>query len=144
MQKTIQTSKSEIMKKSNIKKFEIPIALASFNETRKMHFKAYKRYRESLALLVRKAYGPIRHKPMTRVYIHFIRHGSRSLDWANLYGSFKPLEDCLVLPKQSSPNGLGIIIDDSVKHVIKLTADQKKCKRIEEKTVVFITEEGLI
>lgn len=117
---------------------EIPFAVASLNEWRKWHHQQYKKYREDLAILVRHSYGPITHKPIQNCVIIVYRHGARDLDYVNLYGSFKALEDVLVVNTKRSPSGLGIIQDDSPKFVKSLTVIPVKCKRVEEKTIVKI------
>lgn len=116
----------------------IPYALPTLNAIRGMHHQQYKKLRESLAWEIRAQY---RHKgePIKLCLIFVERHGSgKTPDWVNLYGCFKPLEDCLVQSSKSHPNGLGIIFDDSPDYVKSLTVIPMKAERGKEKTVVTI------
>lgn len=120
----------------------IPYALPTLNAIRKMHYQEYKRLREKLAWEI---CGQYRHKgdPIKYSIIFVTRHGSgKTPDWVNLYGSFKALEDCLVMPSKANPSGLGIIYDDNPEYVKTLTVLPQKCKRGEEKTVVEIVDIG--
>ena len=68
------------------------------------------------------------------------RFGLKKLDWVNLYGSFKSLEDVLVVPTQRNPSGLGLIVNDDTDHVLSLTVNQIIVSAGEEKTKVRILE----
>ncbi len=119
---------------------EIPLALVSLNEWSKWHYHKKKEYRESLAWEVRIAYGRVKHKPLQWFDVKMMRYGIKLLDWANLYGSVKPLEDVLVVATKRNPSGLGIIQDDAVKYCRSLTCTQELVKQGEQKTVLTITE----
>lgn len=90
----------------------------SHNELRKMHFAAYKRLREAYAWQLRAALGkqPAPKVPQSAV-VYVRRMGTSGLDWDNVYGGLKPLQDCLVAPSKRAPNGLHIIQDDSPRHM---------------------------
>ena len=117
---------------------EIPFAVPSLNEWKKWHHTKLTAYRKMLAWEIHLAYGRVTHEPIQKCVIIVVRYGSRDLDWVNLYGSFKTLEDVLVVNTKSHPSGLGIIQDDSPKYVKSLTVIPEKCKRSEEKTVIKI------
>ncbi|KKK52426.1 hypothetical protein LCGC14_3105070 [marine sediment metagenome] len=47
--------------------------------------------------------------------IHFACHRKHSLKMDNLVAGLKPVRDCLVIPDKAHPDGLGIIVYDSMK-----------------------------
>jgi len=120
---------------------EIPEATPTLNLIKKMHWQPYARLRKHWCILVLEAlHGERPKNPIQKCEIYIERHGSRSLDWDNLYGGFKPLLDCLVVATSANPSGLGIIQDDNTNIVTSLIAKPVKCKRKEEKTIIEIQE----
>ena len=67
-----------------------------------------------------------------KCHVTVIRYGARLLDFDNMGGGLKFLMDAMVKNK--------ILTDDSPKCVMSLKLWQEKCKRVDEKTVVIITE----
>ena len=120
-------------------KFTIPKPTPSNNEIKGMHRMVYKKLREEFAWLV-KVNANIPEKPIKKCRIMFTRYSSGQLDWSNLYGGFKVLEDCLVVSTTRNPSGLSIIEDDNPNVVLSLSGRQEKCKRGEGKTEVWIVE----
>lgn len=55
--------------------------------------------------------------PIDRAALVIERHCSGLLDWDNAYGGLKPLLDCLVKKTSKNPQGLGLIEDDSPRHM---------------------------
>ncbi len=119
--------------------FDIPKATPSNNKIKGMNRFEYKKLREEFFWLV-KSHAPSVDKPIQKCDLIIKRYGSRLLDWSNAYGGIKPLEDCLVIQSKSSPNGLGLIVDDNPNCVLSLTMHQQKCKRNEERTIIKIIE----
>jgi hypothetical protein len=75
--------------------------------------------------------GKIR-KHAGKVHIHFVGYKSTFMDWDNFVSSGKLCFDALVK--------MGVMTDDSPKVVVKFTMDQIKCKRVDQKVVVIITD----
>jgi hypothetical protein len=99
--------------------FEIPEATPSNNVIKGMHFHAYKTLRRRWRMEVLVALGAIRPvMPLDTAFLVVTRECTGSgLDWDNAYGGLKPLLDCLVAPSAKNPDGLGLILDDSPKHM---------------------------
>jgi len=55
--------------------------------------------------------------PLQTVGLYIERGSAGLLDWDNAYGGLKPLLDCLVSKTPKNPDGLGIIQDDSPRHM---------------------------
>jgi hypothetical protein len=129
---------------SKINKIEIQVdeAYTLLNGLRKMHYKAYKKYRDEWAWKIRMAngigVGVGKQPPIEKCMIVIKRYSSSMPDWDNLYGGFKPLGDCLVVCSKANPSGLGIIKNDSVKHIIDLKCIPIKVPRGKEKTIIQI------
>lgn len=100
---------------------DIPEATPSNNVNKGMHYRVYKNLRQHWADLVAEAiprdFTPAS-GPLLRSLIYIERHSAGAgLDWDNAYGGLKPLLDCLVSKSERNPSGLGIIVDDSPKHM---------------------------
>lgn len=91
----------------------------SNNLIKNMHFHEYRRLRLNWRLLVLAALGrTARLPPLERAFVVVTRNcAGAGLDWDNAYGGLKPLLDCLVAPSAKNPSGLGLIKDDSPKHM---------------------------
>lgn len=91
-------------------------ATASNNAIKGMHFHAYKKLRNSWRASGLAAIGGrLPAAPIACSALAVERYYAGSLDWDNAYGCLKPLLDCLVAPSARSPDGLGLIEDDSPK-----------------------------
>jgi hypothetical protein len=117
-------------------------ASPSNNVIKGLHFHAYRKLRqdyqaEVLALLGGKA--PQRAIETSGLVV--LRHCVGSLDYDNLYGGLKPLLDCLVQASARNPSGLGLIVDDSAKHMPEPPyARNVKAKRGQDHTELFVFE----
>ena len=128
----------------------VPKATPLLNQIRKMHYQKYKRLREEWSWLIKAAAMKAGIKsgdtPINRCIVMVSRyqwHNAGTLpDWDGLYAGLKPAIDCLSVASKSSPSGLGIIVDDSPKHIISLTATPFLCKRDEVRTEIRIMEVG--
>ena len=117
---------------------ELPFALPSLNDWMDWHYHKRKDFRNTLAWEIRATYGRVKHKPIQLSEVTVTRYGVKELDWVNLYGSFKSCEDTLIVSSKRNPSGLGIIQDDSPKHVKALTITQKVVKQGEQRTIISI------
>ena len=111
-----------------------------------MHFAAYKRLRESYAWLLHQALAGQRPPQLAQAAIVYVRRrGELGLDWDNLYGGLKPLQDCLVAPSKRSPTGLHIIEDDSPRHMpFAPFVFQGRAEAGEGSTEVFVFDLGKV
>lgn len=90
----------------------------SNNQIRGLHFAAYRSIRKDWQMRVFVGLGARRPKlPLSVSFLDIERRSSGELDWDNAYGGLKPLLDCLVMPSRRNPDGLGLIQDDSPKHM---------------------------
>lgn len=122
---------------------DLPEATPSNNVIKGMHFRAYKKLRESWQWMVQGAIleaGYASPGPLQRAYIQVDRYSAGGgLDWDNAYGGLKPLMDCLVQASERNPNGLGIILDDSPAHIPEPPyIAQHPAKRGEGRTVLRV------
>lgn len=69
------------------------------------------------AWLVRSSLKNIPQNPIELSNIVIHRYCAGTPDWDGLYGGLKPLLDVLVVQSKRNPQGLGIIRDDSIKHI---------------------------
>jgi len=120
------------------------VATPSNNVIKGMHFQAYRKLRNQWALMVLvglKGRRPL--KPLEQAFLVVERECAGELDWDNAYGGLKPLLDCLVVASERNPDGLGLIADDSPRHMpLPPFMVQKKAKRGHANTKVFIYEIG--
>lgn len=126
------------MEKINHIEIQTDEAYELLNGLRKMHYKAYKKYRDQWAWKIRIAIGAGKRVPIEKCMIVIKRYSSNMPDWDNLYGGFKPIGDCLVVCSKANPSGLGIIKNDTVKHIIDLKCIPIKVPRSKEKTIIQI------
>ena len=119
-----------------------PVETPSNNVIKGMHFHAYRTLRKQWSLMVMSALkGRRPSEALERSFLVIERECAGSLDWDNAYGGLKPLLDCLVLPSERNPDGIGLIADDSPKHMpLPPYVGQTKAKRGQGKTRVFIYE----
>lgn len=107
----------------------IPIKILSQNATQYSHWKKYYEYKRMWEVALRAKLGSARRPPpdFARCTIESLR--SRTMDHANLVGGAKPIPDIL--------QKLGYIADDSPEH-FHCEYIQTKCKRSEERTIIWI------
>ena len=92
----------------------------SNNDIRGLQPKAYKGLRQLWCnkILSKGLHGQLPEVPLARAALVLVRRSSGTLDWDNVYGGLKPIVDCLVVRSpRRSPNGLGLVIDDSPKYM---------------------------
>lgn len=92
----------------------------SNNDIRGLQPKAYKGVRQWWCnkLLARGLLGKVPEVPLQRAALVVVRRCSGMLDWDNAYGGLKPIVDCLVVRSaRRSPNGLGLVVDDSPRYM---------------------------
>lgn len=125
-------------------RYELAFAVEtpSNNVIKGMHFHAYRKLRKDWCLMVLAALkGRKPQQPLRQAFLVVERECAGSLDWDNAYGGLKPLLDCLVVASERNPDGLGLITDDSPKHMpFPPFVGQKKAKRGQGKTRVLIYE----
>lgn len=101
--------------------FKLSEQTPSVNQTRDMHFQAYRKLRKAFqtqvwASLLEAGYR-LPATPLQQVGLYVERGSAGFLDWDNAYGGLKPLLDCLVSQTARNPDGLGLIQDDSPRHM---------------------------
>lgn len=114
-------------------------ASPSNNTIRGMHPHAYKkdRWNWRCAILAQLGAAPV--KPIESSFLWIRRYSQGELDWDNAYGGLKIVLDCLVQASKRNPDGLGLIVDDSPKHMPQPPyVEQLKAKRNEGKTEIFV------
>lgn len=122
-------------------RFEIPEPTILLNRWQRMHHRERTRHAKRMAWVLRAALGCGGRKAFAQCHIEIERHCNPPLpDWDGLYGGLKPLLDCLVVPSQRNPHGLGIIEDDNPSCVLSLVARPMPAPPKEGKTVVTIRE----
>jgi hypothetical protein len=125
-------------------RYELAFAVEtpSNNTIKGMHFHAYRKLRKQWqAMVLAGLKGRVPSKPLQKAFLVVERECAGSLDWDNAYGGLKPLLDCLVVPSERNPDGLGVITDDSPKHMpLPPFVEQIRAQRGQGKTRVFIYE----
>ncbi len=107
-----------------------------------MHFTAYRKLREDFYWQIYASLKGVRPTaPLPKVFISIERKSAGELDWDNAYGGLKPILDCLVRPTARNPSGLGLIEDDSPRHMpYPPLLTQLKANRSQGMTRVLIFE----
>lgn len=95
----------------------LPEATPSNNTIKGMHYRVYKKLRETWSSSVAAALDELPASPISQCALEVERYSAGSLDWDNAYGGLKPLLDSLVAASSKNPDGLGLIEDDSPKHM---------------------------
>lgn len=119
---------------------ELPEATPSNNTVKNMHHRVYKKEREKWHKLVMDALGgTLPAAPIELCALEVVRYSAGQLDWDNLHGGLKPLQDCLVMPSKRNPDGLGLIRDDGPKAMPESPRlRQLQAKKGQGRTVVRI------
>ncbi len=99
--------------------FELPEETPSNNVIKGMHWHAYRQLRQKwrVRVLSRGLAGKKPAQPLRQAALVIDRHCAGELDWDNAYGGLKPLLDCLVGASTRNPDGLGLVADDSPRHM---------------------------
>jgi hypothetical protein len=114
----VEASRPAVLTGDPVYRLEIPRETPSNNVIKGMHFKDYKALRKRWQYEVLITLGLRRPKvPVKIAGIVVNRYSAGQLDWDNAYGGLKPLLDCLVMPSQRNPSGLGLIVDDNPEHM---------------------------
>jgi hypothetical protein len=122
--------------------FVLPFALDSLNVRDRKHFAQRHRDQDRLRLEVIAALGGTRYLPrpaFARARITVIRQSPGSLDPDGLPATVKGLVDILCVSSAVHPHGLGVIEDDSARH-IDLAVRQEQCARGSAATTVLVEE----
>jgi hypothetical protein len=116
-------------------------ASPSNNALRAMHFRVYKSQRAKWRARVLTAIGQQPGSAIALSGLVVIRRSVGHLDWDNALGGLKPLLDCLVLPSERNPDGLGVIADDNPDNMpYAPVMIQEKAKRGAGSTEVLVFE----
>lgn len=99
--------------------FEIQEETPSNNVIKGMHWQAYRQLRQRwrVRVLSRGLQGRKPETCLQKAALVVERHCAGELDWDNAYGGLKPLLDCLVQKTSRNPDGLGLVADDSPRHM---------------------------
>ena len=107
------------------------MAYPSANPIMRMHWAKRKKIVDSWRFVVAALFSNVPHAAKPRA-VRIIRHGSRQLDFSNLWlGADKLIFDSLVAAE--------LLVDDTPQF-LEPTLEQVKCKRKDEKTVIEIAE----
>ena len=108
--------------------FALPFALDSLNKRLRQHWSARVGSDRNLAQEIMVALGGPRHyprPPFNRARITIVRCGIQLLDPDGLPAAQKPLIDTLCVASTRHPVGLGIIVDDSARHIELVVTQQR-------------------
>lgn len=122
--------------------FQIPFALDSLNIRDRKHFGQKHRDQDRLKMEVIAALGGTRYlprPPFARARVTVVRCSAGQLDADNAVASVKPLLDVLCVASGVHRHGVGIIEDDSPRH-IDLVVKQSDARRGEATTLVRVVE----
>lgn len=115
---------------ANMIEFALPFPLESLNQRDRKHWAQRSRDKTSLSQEIMAAIGGPRHFPRPawqRARVTVVRCSAGRLDEDNLVASVKNLLDCLCPSSPTHPTGLGIIEDDSTRH-LELIVRQSSAK----------------
>lgn len=119
----------------------IPEPTPTLNQWQRMHWAQRRKLCERFAWLLKLGNPKKQGKEIShcQIVIYRMSPGARP-DWDNLYGGFKPLLDCLVMPTKSHPHGLGWIVDDNpacIDQLIGVSIDTRKAGKITGTKIVI-------
>ena len=114
----------------------------SLNSIKEMHYKEYMRIR---TVWKRRTLDALGDTPIVTINKAFIVVNRRcvgpGLDWDNAYGGLKPILDCIVTQSSKNPSGLGLVTDDSPKHMpYAPIVTQQSCKKSDRGLTLKIFE----
>lgn len=97
----------------------LPKETPSNNSIKQMHWMAYRQLRcwWKQKLLARLPARQQRPATLESSALVVVRRCAGQLDWDNAYGGLKPVLDCLVAATPRNPDGLGLVRDDSPRHM---------------------------
>ena len=102
--------------------FALPERTILLNRWQRMNRFERTRYSRALAWQVRVALQAtdwrLGDPPKEHSRIEVYRYSTQYPDWDGLLGGLKPLLDCLVMRTKRNPHGLGVVRDDSPKHLM--------------------------
>lgn len=122
--------------------FTLPFALESLNTRDRKHFGERHRAQDQMKLEVLAAIGGTRdlpRPPFARARVTVVRCSAGQLDPDNAYAACKGLLDVLCVQSVVHPHGLGIIADDSPRH-LDLIVRQTGADRGDGSTLVWVEE----
>lgn len=113
----------------------------SLNTYTRMHWRQQRALHVTWAQAIH-AYAKYRPKgiPMARCAIFWTRCASRLMDWTNMIGGLKPVEDALCPSSARHPAGLGWIEDDAPACVVEVKYAQLKVGREERGLLIEVRE----
>lgn len=120
--------------------FSLPFALPSLNVRDRRHWRQHVKDKRAMYLEVLAATGGTRYlpaEPFERARVTVTRHSAGSLDPDSEGACCKSLLDVLCVPSRVHPAALGIIRDDSARH-LELIVRQAPAKRGHGSTLVTI------
>ncbi len=133
-------------------RFTLPKPTPTLNQLQRRHFHARSNDKKKLSWEIRCALGVSRPAaPFARAHVLIERFSTGTPDRDNLFGGVKDLVDCLLdqgirmvngLPVALHPTGLGLILDDSPKHMMLEVFSRSPGRGMTARTVVTITEMG--
>lgn len=99
--------------------FSLSEATPSNNVVKNMHWMAYRKLRQMwrVRMFSQGLRGRLPERTLSRAALVIVRRCAGSLDWDNAYGGLKPVLDTLVQKTSKNPDGLGLVLDDSPRHM---------------------------
>lgn len=99
--------------------FTVPGAMVTANRWQRMHYRVRGKYAASLGQVVAGlTEGRRPTEPLAYARVDIARYSRGTPDYDGLVGGCKALLDVLQPASKRHPHGLGIIADDSMKHII--------------------------
>ena len=98
-----------------------------------MHWAVEKNIKQAICAEFRSQLFGVRYTAMTNVELIAVRYATGELDGIdNLHTGLKYLVDCMTLPKANKTYGVGLIVDDNSRILVKHTVLQEKLKRADK------------
>lgn len=118
----------------------ISMRTPTLNDWQRMHWARRRRIGHAIAWEIKAQSAQWAHagRPLTRCHVQIWRESTQEPDHDGLIGGLKPLLDALQPASKRHPYGLGLIVDDSPKCVLSLTASHVASKAA--RTRIVITE----
>ena len=122
-------------------RFELKAPTPVLNQTRRLHFQAYKRQRQTLAWEIKLAtVGRGFSAPLRYAHVTIERRSIGRPDRDGVWGGAKALIDCLMPVSDRHPSGLGFIADDNPDCTLLEVNPVRVMTKAEQGTIVTIRE----